>query len=173
MGGVGGSADGVPAAASATPDAGGLAVAPLSRWAGARAVGAALLALALPAAGVAAYLSSAAHQRHDPAHSLQQLDLLYLDEPAPGAAALGLVRGRVSLLLFCARPCTPPEVAGADVVRVRDEALARAYALDGLTGYAVVDADLQVRYRSVDPDPAAHVRELVRLVRALDPGTPA
>ena len=55
-----------------------------------------LLALAVawlvPVVGVATYVQSPAHSLHDPDHALQQLDLLYLDEPAPGAVLLSRIR---------------------------------------------------------------------------------
>lgn len=132
----------------------------------------ALLAAAVPLVGVMQYGGTREHGLHDPVHALQQLDLLYLDEPAPLAAELGLRRGAVSLVVVCAGPsvdgdCPLPVVAGADVVRTADPAVAAAYGLRGLTGYALVDPDLQVRYRSVDPDVADHAEELRVLVRGV------
>ncbi len=118
-----------------------------------------------------AYVQSPAHARHDPDHALQQLDLLYLDEPAPGAAQLGLAPGRVTLLLFCGT-CEEPQLDGADVRRVTDPELAADYALRRRSGrvgpgYALVDGRGRVRYRTYDPRPAEHLREVQPLVDAL------
>jgi hypothetical protein len=55
------------------------------------------------------------------------------------------------------------------VLRSQDAGLARQYALGagGRTGFALVDADGDVRYRSYDPAPHQHVPELQTLVDAL------
>ncbi len=60
-----------------------------------------------------AYLSSPAHELHDPNHALQQLDVFYLDEPAPGLDLLGVRPGRPAVVYFCGAPCDPPQVTGA------------------------------------------------------------
>lgn len=122
----------------------------------------------LPVVGVIAYVTGPGHARSDPQLDLQQLDLLYLDEPAPGLAQTGAPAGRVVLLLFCGR-CPPPDVVGAAVVRVRDPGLARAYGLGaaGRPGYALVDARGRVRYRSYDPRPGAHSVEVQTLLDGL------
>jgi hypothetical protein len=124
----------------------------------------------VPVAAVVAYVQSAEHSSHDPDHALQQLDLLYLDEPAPTAHA---EPGRVSVLLFCAA-CEEPQVDGAAVVRVTDPQSAAAYGLlrrSGRVGpgYALVDARGHVRYRTYDPDPASHLKELQPLLDAVQP----
>ena len=128
-----------------------------------RLVLSAVAAVALPVVGVTSYVLSPAHSRHDPVHALQQLDLLYLDEPAPGVPVPA--DGRPVLVLLCAG-CRVPSVERATVL-VRPE-LARDYGVTGgRTGYALVDRRGHVRYRTVDPDPAAHVREIQTLVDGL------
>lgn len=84
---------------------------------------------------VLAYLSSPAHELHDPNHALQQLDVFYLDEPAPGLDLLGVRPGRPAVVYFCGAPCDPPQVTGAQDVRSSSPDLARQYAL--LTGALV------------------------------------
>lgn len=121
-------------------------------------------------AGVAAYLTSDVHARHDPYHPLQQLDALYLDEPAPGFEALGLRRGRPSVVVFC-RACDAPEV-DAQVRVSSDRALAGRYGLvtaEGRLGpgYAVIDAEGRVRYRTFDPVLAEHEKEIEILVEGV------
>lgn len=124
---------------------------------GTRARAAGLLATALVAgSGVLAYQSSPQHALHDPAHALQQFDLLYLDEPAPAADRLGLRPGVPAVVFFCRPRCQPPPVSGAQVVQSGSPELARGYGLltdDGRVGpgYALVDADGQLRYRTFDP----------------------
>jgi hypothetical protein len=130
-----------------------------------RLLGSAVAAVLLPVAGVTAYVTSDAHARHDPVHALQQLDLLYLDEPAPGVAVPR--DGRPVLLLLC-EGCRVPEVVRATVVVRADPALAARYGIPGgRTGYALVDRHGHVRYRTVDPDPAAHAREIQTLLDGL------
>jgi hypothetical protein len=103
---------------------------------------------------------------HDPTHALQQLDLLYLDEAAPGAAQVGFRPGTPAVVVFCAGDCRLPTLAGAQVLRSGDPELARRYALGqgGRTGIALLDADGRVRYRSYDPAPDRHENELQILV---------
>jgi hypothetical protein len=131
----------------------------------ARLLGGALGAVLLPVVGVAGYAVSDHAAREDPQRGLQQLDLLFLDEPAPGLAATGAPPGQVTVLLFCA-DCAAPRVTGGAVVRVRDPGLARQYGLGapGRPGYAVVDAGGRVRYRTYDPHPGAHDVEVQTLV---------
>ena len=133
------------------------------------AVAGGLLAVLGAAAGVLLYLASEGHSRHDPRHELQQIDLLYLDEPAPGYADLGLRTGSPAVVVFCPGGCPLPELDGAQVLQSGDVGLARLYALgeDGRTGFALVDRDGDVRYRSYDPAPHEHEIELQTLVDAL------
>lgn len=133
------------------------------------AVAGGLLSVLGAAAGVLVYLASEGHIRHDPMHALQQLDLLYLDEPAPGYAELGLRAGQPAVVVFCPDACRLPELNGAQVVRSGDMGLAGRYALggDGRVGFVLVDRDGDVRYRSYDPAPHEHVAELQTLVDAL------
>ncbi len=136
------------------------------RWAALAATG------VLAVAGVTLYLNSAAHRLHDPRHSLQQLDLLYLDEPAPGLAQLGIDPGSPAVLVFCSVTCPLPDISGAQVVRSQGPRLAARYAL--LTpsgrigpGYALVDADGTLRYRTFDPGLEDHEPEIEILVKGL------
>ncbi len=127
--------------------------------------------VAVVAAGLLALLSSSGHQLHDPVHALQQLDLLYLDEPAPAYEALGLEPGRPALIVVCAA-CQAPAVTGAQVAVTDDPAVAAAYALatvDGRIGpgYAVVDPAGRVRYRTFDPFVGEHAAEVQILLDAL------
>ena len=107
-------------------------------------------------AGVAGYLTSSAHALHDPVHALQQLDAFYLDEPAPGLDELGVEPGRPAVIFFCGEPCDEPPIAGAQAARSSSARLAREYALltDGGRvgpGYALVNSDGRLRYRTFDP----------------------
>lgn len=122
--------------------------------------------------GVALYLTSPAHELHDPNHALQQLDLLYLDQPAPGLKHLPVEPARPSVLVFCENAgCPLPQLEKAQVVRVTDPRLAARYALtaDGQVGpgYALIDDDGQVRYRTFDPGLAQHQPEIRTLVNGL------
>lgn len=132
---------------------------------------AALAAAAVAAgAGVLAYLSSSAHALHDPVHALQQLDAFYLDEPAPGLAALGVEPGRPAVVFFCGRPCDVPPITGAQTALSSSAALGRQYALvtdEGRIGpgYALVDSAGRLRYRTFDP--GLHQQEIQVLVDAL------
>jgi hypothetical protein len=135
------------------------------RWAGLAATA------VVAAAGVAHYLTSAAHELHDPTHGLQQLDLLYLDEPAPGRRQLDIEPGRPAVVVFCESECPLPQLDTARVVRSTDPQLAARYALvdDGRIGpgYALVDAQGNVRYRTFDPGLARHEPEIRILVGGL------
>ena len=120
--------------------------------------------------GILVYLNSAAHARHDPFHALQQFDAFYLDEPAPAREQLGIAPGRPAIVFFCGQPCDAPDISGAQVVRSSSPALARQYALlteDGRVGpgYALVDSDGRLRYRTFDP--GLHEREIAVLLNAL------
>lgn len=138
-----------------------------SRWAVIAGVGVA----AVVVAGVSGYLlSPASDVAPDPA--LRQLDLLYLDEPAPALDALGVRAGRPAVVVFCDDGCEVPKVTGAHVLRSGDADLAAQYALltaEGRVGpgYALVDADGQLRYRTFDPAPGQHATEVQVLVDAL------
>ncbi|CAN5921703.1 hypothetical protein BH23ACT10_BH23ACT10_14740 [soil metagenome] len=117
--------------------------------------------------GVATYVRSPTHTLHSPNHDLQQLDLFYLDEPAPLAARAGVTPGRVTLLLICSG-CDGPAV-DADVVTTEDPAIAEAYGLATEAGrvgpgYAIIDADGDVRYRTFDPTPGDHGDEIRVLI---------
>lgn len=120
--------------------------------------------------GLLLLLSSDDHQLHDPVHALQQLDLLYLDEPAPFIEELGLEEGRPALVVVCTH-CEPPRV-DAQVAVTDDPQIAEAYALattEGRIGpgYAVVDPGGRVRYRTFDPRVERHELEVGILLDAL------
>lgn len=100
----------------------------LARWAPLAAVA------AVTAAGVVAYLASPAHDLHDPYHGLQQLDMLYLDEPASGLDRLGVEPGRPAVLVFCPGACPLPQLSNAQVVRSTAAELAQQYALRTAAG---------------------------------------
>lgn len=130
----------------------------------------ALAAVAVATAGVAAYLGSEGHSRHDPNHALQQLDAAYLDEPAPAYRELGLQRGRPALVVFC-EECRPPDVE-AQVHLSDDRSLARRYGLVTEIGrlgpgYAVIDGTGNVRYRTFDPGLSDHEKEIEILLDAV------
>lgn len=138
----------------------------LRRWAAIAAVAMATTA------GVATYLTSPAHELHDPDHAVQQLDLLYLDEPAPGRDRLGVEPGRPALVVFCTDACPLPDLQDAQVVRSTDAELAEQYALRTAggrvgPGYALVDASGRLRYRTFDPGLALHEPEIQTLVDGL------
>lgn len=136
------------------------------RWAALTATGVVAIA------GVTLYLNSAAHELHDPQHSLQQLDLLYLNEPASARQRLGVDPGTPAVLVFCATACPLPDISGAQVIRSQDAELAAQYALLAGSGrigpgYALVDADGTLRYRTFDPGLADHEPEIQILVEGL------
>ena len=127
---------------------------------------------AVTTAGVATYLASPAHDLHDPHHGLQQLDMLYLDEPAPGLDRLGVEPGRPAVLVFCPGACPLPQLTDAQVTRSTDPELAQQYALRNAAGrvgpgYALVDASGRLRYRTFDPRLALHEPEIQTLVAGL------
>lgn len=137
------------------------------RWLALAAVG------VVASVGVGAYLTSPDADLA-PITGLRQLDLLYLDQSAPGLDRLGVKPGRPAVIVFCDPACGRPNVSGAQVVQSSDPELAARYAL--LTssgrvgpGYALVDPDGRLRYRTFDPAPARHAEEiqvLVDVVRA-------
>jgi hypothetical protein len=130
-----------------------------------------LAAIALVATGgVLAHMLSPGYAVA-PVPGLRQLDLLYLDEPAPGLEQLGVQPGRPAVVVFC-DACDVPEIAGAQVLQSDDAALAAHYALitdSGRVGpgYALIDASGQLRYRTFDPDPGRHAAEIQIVVDAL------
>jgi hypothetical protein len=133
---------------------------------------AAAVVLAITAALLGAWLRTDPWGQGDPTRGLQQLDLLYLDEPAPRYDELDVASGRPALLLVC-QACPQPAV-NAQVVRSRDPAVARAYGLltaDGRIGpgYALIDRRGRVRYRTFDAEPAAHAAEIEVLLEAMVP----
>lgn len=122
-------------------------------------------------AGVLAYLLSPGHGL-TPNPGLRQLDLLYLDEPATGLAQLGVQPGRAAVVVFCSQDCELPQISGAQVLRSSDHALAAQYALTTDTGrvgpgYALIDPNGQLRYRTFDPAPGEHATEIQVLVDAV------
>ncbi|MGH9267145.1 MAG: hypothetical protein ACRD0D_03105 [Acidimicrobiales bacterium] len=124
------------------------------------------------AVGLFTYVRSPAHQHHDPNHALQQLDLFYLDEPAPVASRLVLPRGVPSLVVVCAG-CRAPRLAvrPVHVVVTDNAAVATAYGLRTAAGrvgpgYAIVDRRGHVRYRTFDPGLGHHRQEIDILLRA-------
>jgi hypothetical protein len=56
--------------------------------------------------GAVSYLASS-DSDVAPIAGLRQLDLLYLDEPAPGLDRLGVEPGRPAVILFCDAACEP------------------------------------------------------------------
>ncbi|CAN5849014.1 hypothetical protein BH20ACT7_BH20ACT7_19110 [soil metagenome] len=131
---------------------------------------AAVVVLAVTAVLLGAWLRTDPWAQGDPTRGLQQLDLLYLDEPAPRYAELGLMRGQPALLLVCSA-CPRPAV-DAQVVHSADPAVARDYGLlttDGRVGpgYALIDGRARVRYRTFDADAAAHTAEIEVLLAAM------
>ncbi|MDP8978119.1 MAG: hypothetical protein M3N17_06015 [Actinomycetota bacterium] len=129
-----------------------------------------LVTVAVVAVGLVGFLTSPGFRLHGPIPALQQLDLLYLDEPAPLADRLRLRPGDPTLLVVCRR-CAPPAV-DASVVVSDDPAVAEAYGLrtaEGAVGpgYAVIDPRLRVRYRTFDPWLSAHEDEIAVLLAAV------
>ncbi len=103
-------------------------------------------------------------------NALRQLDMLYLDEPAPPTLPARAANGPV-VAVVCSH-CTLPQLDGATVVRVQDSRVAGRLAL--LTphfkagpGYALIDSTGRLRYRTFDPAPGEHAEEIQILVEAL------
>jgi hypothetical protein len=74
--------------------------------------------------------------------------------------------------VFCDPRCATPSVSGAQVVQSDDPQLAAQYALVTAQGrvepgYAVVNADGRLRYRTFDPAPGEHAPEIQILVNGL------
>jgi hypothetical protein len=132
---------------------------------------------AVAVAGAGAHLASP-DADVAPIPALRQLDLLYLDQPAPALERLGVVPGRPAVILFCDPPCATPELTGTQLVHSDDPELAARYALRTASGrigpgYALIDPAGQLRYRTFDPDPGAHGEEIQVLVDAVaGPGAP-
>lgn len=135
-------------------------------WAGVSAVAVAV------SLGVVGYLlSPGADVAPNPGP--RQLDMLYLDEPAPSLGQLGVQADTAAVVVFCPQICPVPQVDGAQVVRSTEPALAAQYALvtsDGRIGpgYALIDTSGRLRYRTFDPAPADHAAEIQVLIDALD-----
>ena len=84
-----------------------------------------LAVVAAAAAGVEGLATSSAYRLHGTVVALRQLDLLYLDEPAPLADQLGIKAGSPTLLVIC-RSCRPPPV-DVEVVVSAEPDVAAAY----------------------------------------------
>lgn len=73
--------------------------------------------------------------------------------------------------MFCEAACPLPQIDDAQVVRSTDRSLAARYALvdDGRIGpgYALIDAQGHVRYRTFDPGLAEHEPKIRILVDGL------
>jgi hypothetical protein len=141
---------------------------PTRRWAALILVGAGVTL------GVLTYLLSP-NRDVAPIPALRQLDLLYLNEPAPGLDRLGVEPGTPAVIVFCEQVCDLPEVTGAQVVLSHDPVIAERYALRTSAGrvgpgYALVDPEGQLRYRTFDPAPGRHASEIQVLVDAVQAG---
>lgn len=135
-----------------------------------RAIGFAVAALVLGAALLVEYAISTAAEPPVPAPGLVQLDLLFLDQPAPLLDRLGHVPGEPLVVVVC-EGCPAPAVAAPTVITA-DEAVAEAYALrtaEGRVGpgYALVDREGRVRYTTFDPGLSRHAEEIAVLLSAL------
>jgi hypothetical protein len=109
----------------------------------------------------------------EPSCHLPRPDLLFLGEPAPGLDELTVDPGRAVVIVFGAQDCVLPLIAGAQLVRCSDPALAGRYAMTTSTGrigpgYAVVDAAGQLRYLTHDFAPGERGERIQRLINALD-----
>jgi len=112
-----------------------------------------------------------------PDHGLQQIDLLMLHERVPGVTA---VDGKPTMVVLPGRGCPAVDDPGRRhldprfaLVVVPDADLARRLALPKAAegcepGYALVDRDGIVRYRTYDPGWAEHAQEQEILLDALD-----
>ena len=96
-----------------------------------------------------------------------------MDEPAPGLDQLRVGSARAVVIVFGAQDCVLPLIAGAQLVRCPDPALAWCYAMTTGTrridpGYAVVDAAGQLRYLTHEGAPGGWSERIQLLVVALD-----
>ena len=126
----------------------------------------------LASVGVVQYQLQANKMAVGGAVALQRLDLLYLNEAAPGLRLLGVPSGTKAVVVFC-QTCSQPLITGAQVVRSTDRALANQYGLvkDNAQlgpGYVIINSLGKLRYRSYDNDPAGHQGEINRLVRGVE-----
>jgi hypothetical protein len=108
-----------------------------------------------------------------PATDLPPLDVLFIDEPAPGLDELAIDPGRPVVIIFGADDCVVPQIGGAQLVRCAQPALAARYAMTTSAGrvgpgYAVVDAAGQLRYLTHDFAPGERGERIQRLINALD-----
>lgn len=114
----------------------------------------------------------AGNKARAPATDLPALDVLFIDEPAPGLDELAIDLGRPVVIIFGADDCVVPQISGAQLVRCAEPALAARYAMTTSTGrvgpgYAVVDAAGQLRYLTHDFAPGDRGERIQRLVNAL------
>ena len=137
------------------------------------AVGVAVLSLGLTVGWFATGNASA------PDDGLQQIDVLMLDERVPGVSA---VDGRPTMVVATGQDCPvrepePRRLAERYGLVVSDDpGLARKLALpkaaEGcVPGYALLDGDSRVRYRSYDPGWTTHSQEQEILLEAIEHGT--
>jgi len=127
-------------------------------------------AVAVLAAAAALWLSYEASPDSRTAEGvpgLRQIDLLYLDEPAPLLDRLDFSPGAPLLLVVC-DGCEPPDV-DVPMTTTSQRDIAEAYALraaDGTVGpgYAVIDPRGHVRYRTFDPNLSRNEDEIRVLV---------
>jgi len=109
----------------------------------------------------------------DPSSHFPRPHVLFMDEPAPGLDQLRVGSGRAVVIVFGAQDCVLPLIAGAQLVRCSDPALAWCYAMTTGAGrigpgYAVVDAAGQLRYLTHDGAPGGWSERIQLLVLALD-----
>lgn len=108
-----------------------------------------------------------------PATGLPPLDVLFIDEPAPGLDELAMDRGRPVVIIFGANDCVVPQISGAQSVRCAESVLAARYAMTTSAGrvgpgYAVIDAAGQLRYLTHDFAPGERSERIQHLINALD-----
>lgn len=113
-----------------------------------------------------------------PDGGLQQIDIISLDERVPGIEAVG---GRPTMVVVTGQRCPPrpPDPRRLDqrfgLIVTPDADVARRLALpkaaEGCTpGYALLDAESRVRYRTYDPGWFAHDQEQEILLEAIAEG---
>lgn len=127
----------------------------------------ALVAIAVTV-GTAAYLIADSRYQPEVYKGLDRLDMLFLNEPAPGYGGLH-VAGQRTVLVFC-NHCQLPKVEGGQVRQSSNSALARQYSLATTDnrvgpGYAIIDSLGMVRYRTYDKNLHQHQGEINRLLR--------